>query len=139
MRRSTAIVLMVAAVVLMAAGYLFSDKRSTSAPQVFEDRVAGYEELGECSATTSFDDRSVMGLHSDGHAEVSGDAGTKVGRWSFSDGRYRVTVAGETTIYTRVEVDPVACILVKGDRTAADLTASWFARAAQTRALGPDD
>lgn len=138
MRPRTAIVLIVAAILLMAAASYLSDKRSASAPQVIADSVPGHAALGECVATLSFDDRSTLELRDDGHAEVSGDA-PKVGRWSFSDGLYQVTFGGETTAYTRVEVESVACMLIKGTPSAADLLGSWFASAPQPPAPGPDD
>ena len=95
-RATTAIVL--AAAALMAVG-LVSGKRSASAPPV--DRVSGYDELGECSATTSFDGRHWLALYSDGKAELTGMSSdeTKAGRWELRGNLYRVTLAGRTALF----------------------------------------
>ena len=138
-KRATTAIVLIAAAALMAVGYLASGKRSASAPPV--DRVSGYDELGECSATTSFDGRHWLALYSDGKAELTGMSSdeTKAGRWELRGKLYRVTFAGRTAFYSRMEVDDLACFLVKSDATAADLPSSWFAIPPQRPAPGSDD
>ena len=123
MSRLAAVV--VAAIIVMAAWYLGRPEPHAAPPP--SPSVAGWEDLGECAGTYSFDGKLFLELRSNGQAEISGD-GTKAGRWVLRDNLYRITFAEETITYSKIEVDDIVCMLIKGDARSADLHTSWFKR-----------
>ena len=54
-----------------------------------------------------------------------------VGTWAFDEvsKRYLITFGGEEKLYTIVQPEnSEVCILVRGKRTSADMTESWYGR-----------
>jgi hypothetical protein len=97
----------------------------------------GWEELLDCSYTASIDGTKELNLF-DNHRAVLYDKSTKEGgkyrtldgKWAFDQAakHYTVTLNGDSTVYSVVEPPGWgSCMLVKGDITAADLSATWFA------------
>jgi hypothetical protein len=96
----------------------------------------GWEDLGHCFFTMSFDGTKGLSLSYTRQATLY-DYAKMVGRkevtvegtWTFDEAakRYAVTLDGAVTTYSVVAPEQTAvCILVKGDLGAADLRASWF-------------
>jgi len=99
----------------------------------------GFYELLDCQFTTSLDGTKEMNLY-ENHVAVMYDKTIKEngkfravnGGWTFDEATklYAVTLNGEVTIYSIVKPEGVgACMLVKGDISAADLRSSWFSAA----------
>lgn len=98
---------------------------------------AGWEDLIDCSYTASIDGTKELNLF-DNNRAVFYDKSTKEngkyrtidGNWAFDQNskRYAVTLNGDTTVYSIVEPSGWgSCMLVKGELTAVDLSAAWFA------------
>lgn len=104
--------------------------------------VPGWEDLGRCIFTMSFDGMKELAL-SDNHQAVLYDLSKKEywesptieGTWSFDETTHRYALALNDVVTTYSVVAPrsavtsdetVACVLVKGDLGAADMRASWF-------------
>jgi hypothetical protein len=111
----------------------------TEKPIVSSDAVsAAWDDLDECSTTTSIDGQRWLTLSSDQTAELtdrskqatkSNAAEIRSGKWAYDEPakKYLVTLDGQTTPYSIWSLEGVAtCILVGGSLENANLRASWF-------------
>jgi len=110
---------------------------SSKPKQESEPWPPGFEDLIGCSYTASIDGTKELNLLDNGTAvfyDKSIKEGKKYrmidGNWTFDQNskHYTVTLDGASTVYSIVE--PAgwgSCLLVRGELTAVDLSAAWFA------------
>lgn len=110
-------------------------RTSSETGRAAQPPASGWEELGLCSNTLSFDQHKGLELAGDGvatMADYSADEDGHLlrhGEWRYDAGakKYSITLDGETNDYSLVSPDHIGtCMLIKGDIAAADLIASWF-------------
>jgi hypothetical protein len=126
------------AILGIAAVFAFIRFFHTEKSAVSSDTVAaGWDDLGECSATTSVDGQRRLTLSSDQTAELTAReqasknnaAQIRSGKWAYDEltRKYLVTLDGQTTRYSIWSLEGVAtCILASGSFENANLRESWF-------------
>jgi hypothetical protein len=109
----------------------------TNKPAQPEPWPVGFEELIDCSSTSSLDGTKELHL-SENSVAVMYDKSKKEngkyrrfnGKWAFNEASklYTVTLNGEPIAYSIVQPSGWgSCMLVKGDLRSVDLTTAWFA------------
>jgi hypothetical protein len=119
---------------LLLYGFFFRGSHDKSRSYAQE-----WQQLAGCSETVSLDGKKLLHLFDDGHASLENhsppeehedrNSRPKDGAWKYDEDskNYSITFNGETTAYSLVSPEHLGiCMLVYGNFTAADLTASWF-------------
>lgn len=128
-------VLVVAAMIVGSAIYYFAERPKKSGGEMIASWPVGWAQLIDCYSVISLDGKRELHFSDENQRAVlydlpaTRDSHPVAGNWKFDQAanRYVIDIGGTTTTYFLMEPRGAACMLVKGNPSAADLNESWFA------------